>query len=254
VCSDSCQSDADCPAKFFCSEAFLCMPRCDDGGAGCQAPDLACDTGNLAGGNGFGASGFAPGAIWCYQCVTGDDCGASQVCDGVTCGLSCYGDPSCHAGQLCGVADSLCHSSCDAGTCPSGQICDLGNQVGNGSDLCYQCLSVEDCPVGEGCNSVTHSCGTCVGPNSRGGPIDCPPDAICSNYWPPSSAAYFGVCLQNCDVFDCLNPTDICAVLPSLTPDHRYCFGCLRDSDCGDAGAICDTSVGLTFTCKPPAL
>ena len=128
----------------------------------------------------------------------------------------------------------------------------MKNSLGNGP-FCYGCLGPADCPEGEGCNILTHSCGTCWGPASWGGTPDCPPDAICSNYWPTSQGNTPGVCLQNCDVFACPNPSDICAVLPGLTPDHKYCFGCLQDSDCADAGAYCDNSLGLTFTCMMPA-
>jgi len=87
----------------------------------------------------------------------------------------------------------------------------------------------------------------------NGGPFDCPPDAICSNYWSGSTGS--GVCLQNCDVLPCEDPSKTCVLFPDLTPDHKYCFGCLQDSDCADAGAglRCDNSVGLTFTCKLPA-
>jgi hypothetical protein len=93
-----------------------------------------------------------------------------------------------------------------------------------------------------------------VGPTSLGGLDECPPDAICSNYWPTSHGPGTGVCLQSCDVFACTNPSDICTVFPALTPDHKYCFGCLQDADCADAGpgARCDNSLGLTFTCKAP--
>jgi hypothetical protein len=112
---------------------------------------------------------------------------------------------------------------------------------------------VLDCPEGEGCDSVTHSCGTCRGPNWQGGPYDCPPGAICSNYW---SKSLEGVCLQNCDEFPCA-AGKTCQVVPGLTPDHAYCLGCVQDSDCADAGADagawCDVSVGLTFSCQFPA-
>ncbi len=102
-----------------------------------------------------------------------------------------------------------------------------------------------------GCNSTTLTCGTCEGPSAKRGPFDCPPDAICSNYW-SGLVPIKGVCLQNCDVFPCQDPSKTCAVFPDLTPDHKYCFGCLQDSDCADAGERCDTSVGLTFTCEAP--
>ncbi len=252
VCTQYCQSDLDCPAQFFCSELSTCLPRCDDGGGGCQAPFLACDLGDVQGGNGSGVFGeSAPGSVWCYQCLTGDDCSAGQNCEYTACRETyCYGEHSCHTGEVCG-ADELCHASCDAGACPSGQICDVDNAGGDGFDLCQGCLSPRDCPGGQGCNRYTHLCGSCEGPTAGLSASDCPPDAICSDYW-PGHDGLFGVCLQNCDVFACPNPTDICAVLPALTPDHKYCFGCLQDSDCGDAGARCDNSLGLTFTCQLP--
>ena len=51
-CSGQCQVDGDCPAAFFC-DLGQCRPRCDDGGAGCRAPDPVCDEGNLHGDNGY---------------------------------------------------------------------------------------------------------------------------------------------------------------------------------------------------------
>ncbi len=255
-CTPYCSSDLDCPAQFFCSELSTCLPRCDDGGAGCQAPFLACDLNDVEGGNGSGVFGQSvPGAVWCYQCISGNDCPPGQACTTATCNSQvCAGEGSCHTGEVCGI-DELCHASCDAGACPAGQVCDTGNAVGN-VDLCYQCLSPVDCPAGEGCDSRTHLCGSCRGPTAAAPSVDdCPPDAICSIYW-GTSHSLTGACLQNCDVFACPDPTDICAVFPQLTPDHRYCFGCLQDSDCADAGAgaHCDNSLGLTFTCKlPPA-
>jgi hypothetical protein len=191
--------------------------------------------------------------VWCYGCLTGEDCAPGQSCFFTRCDDYCYGEASCHAGQVCGYPDELCHASCDGGVCPAGEVCDLQDTIGNGPGLCYQCLSPTDCPSGQGCDSRTHLCGGCTGPDDRGDPDDCPPGAICSNYWRTRGLGV-GVCLQSCDVFACSNPSDLCAVLPSLTPDHKYCFGCLSDADCADAGpgAFCDNSAGLTFTCMLP--
>jgi len=251
-CTSYCEGDSECPAGFFCSESG-CLPRCDDGGTGCQPPFVSCDRNNLEGDNGIGVLGAAdPGAVWCYQCVTGDDCDPGEGCSGSSCGTYCSGKDGCHSGEVCGAVDELCHASCDAGPCPAGQICDLENGTGNGQDICYQCLSATDCPEREGCNSRTHSCGSCQGPTAAGGVSDCPPGAICSDYWSTAHNHIDPVCLQNCDVFDCPDPNDICGVFPQLTPDHKYCFGCLQDSDCGDGGARCDNSLGLTFTCQLP--
>ena len=97
-------------------------------------------------------------------------------------------------------------------------------------------MSAADCPNGEGCNDQSHTCGSCLGPNASGGPYDCPPDAICSNYWSPSRTSIPGVCLADCDVSSCPASEPICAVYPGLTPDHKFCFGCLQDSDCASAG------------------
>ena len=126
--------------------------------------------------------------------------------------------------------------------------CDRLDQAGNGPNLCYECLSSGDCLGGQvTCNAQSHTCRGCTGPTAHGGPFECPPDAVCSNYWLGAS----GVCLQNCDRESCPAERPICAVLPSLTPDHAYCFGCLQDPDCGDAGAWCDQSFNRTFACQP---
>ena len=85
---------------------------------------------------------------------------------------------------------------------------------------------------------------------------DCPPDSICSNYWFSESIENnSGVCLLNCDYVPCPEGKT-CAILTDLTPDHHYCFGCLTDADCADAGpdAWCDVSVNFTFMCQPPPI
>jgi hypothetical protein len=148
--------------------------------------------------------------------------------------------------------DGICLTPCAAGSCPAGEVCDTLGNAGNGVDICYQCLSPADCPDGSGCNSATHTCGSCLGPNVAGGALDCPPGEICSSYWSP--VLLQGACLQGCDARSCPADSPICAVLPALTPSEKFCFGCLQDSDCADAGAgaWCDVSVGLTFTCQLP--
>jgi len=212
---------------------------------------MICDTTNVAGENGKGAAGPEPGAIWCYQCLAPSDCDppACAAANLHTCGY-CQADSDCPSGEVC--RGYSCRATCDAGPCPAGQVCDSENLEGNGSDLCYQCLSPVDCPNGEGCGAGT--CGVCYGPNAQGGPWDCPPDDVCSNYWSPYGSNVPGVCLASCDLRSCPAEEPICAVLPALTPDHKYCFGCLQDSDCASLGpkAWCDTSVDLTFTCKLP--
>jgi hypothetical protein len=251
-CSGSCSADADCPANYFCDSTSTCRPRCDTG-HGCHGADPVCDSHDIVGLNGKGLSGAVPGAIWCYPCLNGTDCSGNLGCGADTkysCG-SCGLNADCAPGEVC-LGDGLCHATCDAGSCPEGELCDTQGTAGNGLDVCYQCISPADCSGGQGCDTLTHGCGTCRGPNADGGPFDCPPDAICSNYWSSSVA---GVCLQDCDVQSC-PAGELCAVLPALTPDHKYCFGCLQDSDCADGGpgAWCDVSVHLTFACQPGAL
>ncbi len=243
-CGQGCAADTDCASGFFCDFYGTCASRCDPG-HNCQAPDLVCDRDNVVGLNGLGNAGAMAGAVWCYPCLDPNQCGEGLGCGaftGFACG-PCGSDTDCRAGEICGLLDSRCHASCDAGTCPAGQACD--------EDICYQCVSASDCAGGQGCNSSTHSCGTCFGPTARDARSDCPPGAICSDYWLPFTAP--GVCLQDCDWFPC-PAGETCEVFPSITPDHKYCFGCTQDSDCADAGAgaWCDTSVGLTFTCRPP--
>jgi len=123
-----------------------------------------------------------------------------------------------------------------------------------GADVCYQCTGPWDCAGNEGCNSQSRTCGSCWGPSELSDlypgyhSFDCPPGDICSNFWTPFIA---GACLQNCDLQPCPGGTT-CAVFPELTPDHRYCFECVSDADCADAGpgAWCNLSPNPTFTCK----
>ncbi len=246
LCSPYCSSDSDCVSGYFCDTHDNCRPRCDATNH-CQGPDTICDSANAAGQNGRGSD---PSAIWCYACLQGSDCdgGLGCVAPGQTC-QACAQDSDCASGAC---LDGTCLTRCQAGVCPGGQVCDAEGVAGRGGGFCYDYLGPIDCPGNQGCNSQSHTCGTCTGPNVDGGPFDCPPGTICSKYW--SDNANSGVCLQYCDVFSCPDSQPICGTLPALTPDHKFCFGCLQNSDCADAGAgaVCDVSVDLTFACVNP--
>ena len=255
VCVSSCGKDADCAGN-------RAGASCQNGECGCLIT-ADCSAGQRCaqsrpGGAGTCVSacledGGCPANFWCTtrgtcepECSDSRDCDGGFGCSGNVCQL-CADAGDCAPGSFC-LGDGLCHASCDAGACPAGGACDRLDQAGNGPNLCYACLSSGDCPGGQVCNTQSHTCGGCTGPTALGGPFECPPDAVCSNYWLGAS----GVCLQNCDRESCPGDRPICAVLPSLTPDHKYCFGCLDDSDCGDAGSWCDQSFDRTFACQPP--
>jgi len=253
-CSSSCESDAECPVGYFCAPSSQCQPRCDNGNT-CQGFDSICDTNDIHGENGTVVGGLAaPGVIWCYACLSSRDCPNGLGCpSGLTC-AACDADFQCDPSQVCNLYDGTCHDRCDAGVCPNGEICDTLGTAGYGANFCFACVTARDCPDGFGCNSRTHVCGSCEGgdfsgPDTHG--FDCPPDAVCSNFWAANERN--GVCLANCDLRSCPPSEPICAVLPRLTTDHKFCFGCLQDSDCADAGAgaWCDVSVSYTFQCQP---
>jgi len=221
----SCVNDADCSDPFpVCVEGACvgCGSDADCVHAGQTRATLCCSSGRTeAACDGLGEL--------LNICVSG--CATDQDCVGNADG------PSCQAGQ-CG-----CPTSTD---CSAGQRCADGGPDCDGG-LGQQCSSPADCPDDQGCDSQSHTCGTCRGPTAAGGPFDCPPASVCSNYW----LGTVGACLPNCDRESCPADRPICAALPSLTPDHKYCFGCLQDVDCGDAGAWCDQSFNRTFTCQP---
>jgi len=249
TCSTFCTADTDCQSGYACDPGLVCRAHCE--GQPCPASEPVCDSQGGAGQNGRTAAGPVPYIVWCYQCLAASECSSSE-CDSQThqCG-PCQRNADCPAGEVC--HSNQCVATCVASACPAGQVCDTNNLVGGGADLCYECVSPIDCPSGEGCSSRTHTCGRCDGPNAYGQPyFDCPPGAVCSNYW--SESGQEGVCLTSCDLSSCPADQPICAVLPALTPDHKYCFGCLQDSDCASlgAGAWCDVSVGLTFSCQVP--
>jgi len=256
-CSTSCSSDTDCPSAYFCDPGLQCRPRCDDGDT-CQGFASICDTNDLAGENGTVAGGSASGVIWCYQCLSSRDCPNGLGCSSSFTCAACDADFQCDPGQVCNLGDGTCHDRCDAGFCRNGEVCDTLGTAGYGANFCFACVSALDCPDQLGCNPDTHICGSCQGPKVFNGPdlafyaFDCPPDAVCSNFWAEFNSRP-GVCLNNCDLRSCPTSEPICAVLPSLTPDHKYCFGCLQDSDCADAGpgAWCDVSVNYAFQCQP---
>ncbi len=238
-----------CAPGYFCDPTSTCRPRCDDDNT-CQAPDQVCDTQNVAGKNGETINGTSAGVTWCYRCLSPSDCPAGLGCSPFSgCG-NCATTADCPSGTAC-IDGGVCQPTCTDGACPNGEICDTYGLAGFGPNVCYGCLGPSDCPEGEGCNSQSHTCGTCFGPTASSGPYDCPPDAICSNYWSPLGNYYEGVCLSNCDRQSCPASEPICAVYPGLTPDHSFCFGCLQDSDCADAGpgTHCNLAPNPTFTC-----
>ncbi len=239
-CSTNCASDSDCGVGNFCN-VYECSPRCDPGHA-CQGDAPVCDVDNLAGSN-------DGGVIWCYRCLQASDCDAGEGCTKYHACGACNVDSTCRSNETC--LRGVCKPTCDAGPCPAGEVCDTEGIAGNGPDVCYQCVSPIDCPNGEGCNSRTHACGTCTGPNAAKSAFDCPPGSICSNYWNRDGGGS-GVCLANCDAQSCPANQPLCAVLPALDLDDKFCFGCLTDYECirADAGTWCDTSVGLTFSCQ----
>ena len=210
VCTNTCTVDSDCASGFFCHPRGFCQPRCDPGHR-CLSPDPVCDVGNLFGDNGTPDGG----AVWCYECILGDDCDGGLGCD------TFFYPPFCrHAsanGSAPAAAAPVCPMVCATrpapqGPCPDGQVCDTLGLAGNGTNVCYGCVTAADCRNGEGCDHATHMCGTCEGPSAAGAPSDCPPGAVCSNYWGGQS----GACLPNCDRAPCLENRPRCETFPSL--------------------------------------
>jgi len=239
-CGSGCVADGDCPSQYFCEPSGGCRPRCDEGHR-CLGSEPACDL----------AAGSDSGVVWCVECLSASDCPAVEGCFDDYCG-ECYHDPDCRPNEAClQVGNSrVCQPRCDAGACPNGEVCDTLNLAYNGADICYPCVTAADCPDTRGCNGATHLCGSC---DNTYGVYDCLPGDVCSTYW---EGEVSGTCLQSCDLKSCPASEPICGVLPSLTTLHKYCFGCLRDSDCASlgVGAWCDVSINQTFTCQPPPL
>jgi hypothetical protein len=244
----------------WCLHDEECTSSVGSGGPVCDGP--------LYGANAAGQ--YPPGYCGCVldaDCPAGDACisdGSHSSFLGICTASFSRCTPESCGGYFCNWDSGACVNVSDFETlpsCVSDADCDEKVCLEGSCVRCKDparctpatqtnkqpCQSAADCPDGEGCNSQSNTCGTCLGPTAQGGPYDCPPDAVCSNYWLGS----LGACLPNCDRESCPASRPICAVLPSLTPDHKYCFGCLQDSDCGDAGSWCDQSFNRTFTCQP---
>jgi hypothetical protein len=257
ACNEYCSNDSDCRADFFCDLHDTCRPRCDQGHS-CAVPYATCDVDNRVGRNGESSTGENGGEIWCYGCLDSSQCAGELGCDpSLNNCIPCVGAADCMAGTVC-LADQLCHLTCDAGVCADGEKCDSFDLVGNGPDICYQCVTAADCPYPQGCDHFTHTCGTCRGPTAQatgagvlvGGPYDCPPDSVCSNF---GLGLGIGACLPICDVNPCPSDRPLCLQFPPITPDHDICVSCLQSSDCIDAGPgfWCDTFLNRTFQCEP---
>jgi hypothetical protein len=256
ACKEYCSRDSECGAGLFCDPHDTCRPRCDPGYI-CAPPYPICDENDRVGRNGKSNSAGDGGQVWCYGCLDSSQCADGLGCDpNLNDCLPCTSSAYCVAGDVC-LADGSCHPTCDAGSCPDGEFCDGFDLAGNGPNVCYQCITAADCPYPQGCDHLTHLCGSCRGPMAGetdagvvlGGPYDCPPDSLCSNFWVGGT----GVCLPICDRNACPPSLPICLQFPEITPDHDICVSCLQDSDCIDAGPgfWCDISVNRTFQCEP---
>ncbi len=253
-CSTSCASDAECPPGYSCDLNYTCRPRCDDGGQ-CSAAQPICDQDNAERQNGEELDGSVPGLVWCYGCLTSDRLPGWPGCssrNGMEPTPAAPARPATSARAALASRALASRAATPAPVRPARSATHLGSHAECPTSA-TSASAPSTAPDDQGCNSATHTCGTCTGPTSSGGPFDCPPGDFCSDYW-SANAPFSGACLQTCDARPCPADHPICAQLPPLSNDHLFCFGCLQDADCADAGpgAWCDTSVGLTFTCQLP--
>ena len=233
-----------------------CRAR-DDGGAGCQAPFLACDLRRRAGrervwgllGNRFPAR--SP-VLPVQKCQQGDDVppGSPRLCTTATCSsqVCCRSRAAATAGEgVCGIGRALpCELRCTGAPCPGwARCCDTGNcRQATVYDLCYQCLS--HCRLPPPARVVTQ------GRHLRQLSRSPPPPPLLGGRLPartPSARSTGGTpiahvsrdaCLQNCDVVHALRIEQASARSSRSSPHRPQVLLQLasRTPTDGDAGAL----------------
>ncbi len=122
-----------------------CIPNepCPDSGV---CPDTVAD--NVA--------DCPPGAQFCPECYSSNDCSAGNVCSNNTCVASagaCRSSTDCSGGQVCD--DGQCTAACsDFNPCGSGEVCE------ELSGICVQSCTSDSCSCANGysCNAATETC------------------------------------------------------------------------------------------------
>jgi MYXO-CTERM domain-containing protein len=255
----ACNEAADCPMGQVCN-AMASPNACVDPNCGNSIvdPGEACDDGNMATGDGCGATCLLELGQTCN--ATSNSC-ESGFCDPATDVCACDGDADCPAGNVCnttpdpnacvaagcGNAVLEANEGCDDGnTSPGdgcsekctkelGQTCNDGTECGSGNcdgtvNKCV-CDKDIDCPMSQVCdtNANPHAC---IVPPMMGckADTDCMGGLVCdqSN----------GMCVECTTDTDC--QAGVCNELSNT------CVECTNDSECANGG----TCVAETHTCK----
>jgi hypothetical protein len=219
----------------------------------------------LAGMNGCGQKGTAPGA-----CQVNGDCAAGSACVAGECKTgACISDADCaDAGEVC--LHEFCSpadggTAADAGStgpctldseCGAGALCIAGECIAQDAGTGIGCSTSADCPANESC--VDAQC-TVTG----GGTGGCSSATDCANN-ATGTACVNGSC--GCtSPSDCLSPSDSC-VAGQCTGGGNTDAGtiggggtggggiggtCTSDNDCvgNPTSPVCDTSAGQCVPC-----
>ncbi len=187
-----CVTDEECESSVgsggaYCDGEFVNMPP-PPGFCGCIL-DSDCPDGDSC-------LSYESHSTFLGTCVPTFSRCTPESCGGFFCNWdsgACVNDSNAASFPSC-VNDADCSNAvCFEGACVECPGCTAA--PGCSGSGCRSCSSPLDCPDDQGCDSQSHTCGTCRGPTAHGGPNDCPPDAVCSNYW----LGTVGACLPNCD-------------------------------------------------------
>ena len=182
----------------------------------------------------------------CGACEADGACGEDGAClpfasGGSFCGKSCLTEAGCPVGYSCIAVDGAVEKMCvpksgacadlglceDDGECPDGEVCsDLLKECAPG------CADDDSCPVGLICAAAR-----CVAPCASDS--DCEQaEAVCTE---TGHCKVPGACANK---LDCPLPETYCNKSTGMCAD-----GCLIDSDCGDAGKMCQAKVCVPKGC-----
>ncbi len=207
------------------------------GCAGCQAPDVECQSDEACVGHPYGNVRCAPQTFACVECFEDAHCDLGVCLPDGTCG-QCLGDGDCAQGEIC--ASGTCVRVCTDDTCPSGKKCLPGEEI------CVECVEDPDCGPGRVCDESN----TCVPGCSEENPT-CPDSLECD--------VESGACVACTESAHCPGSLPVCdpsthscvvctedahcpGSAPHCEPTTNTCVVCLGDADC-PAGNLCDNNV-----------
>jgi len=197
-----------------------------------------------------------PSTGTCVQgaCSANADCGAGQICSGVTCASCGTDDNACVAAYGSGT---ICVSgNCVTGTCHTGAQCTGGQSCSVSTHTCGACTGDADCQASYGNGYLCNASNACVQGNCHDA-TTCSGELCVNNVCTPCAGdgdcASGQLCLGGaCITGNCRDQSN-CSGGQICT--NNSCSACAGDTDCTTqygANHLCVNQVCVTGNCRAP--